>query len=133
MATLRLQLKWRLKQVLSQSEWDALDDRLKDNLVKKAVQDKKFTRLSPDKLLAKLRAKLARADAGGANAPGGRPSPLAPLHDVMAQCHKRQRLDEHTAARSGRAAPTRSSCSSCATSWPRRATSCAAVSPTSGT
>ena len=100
MPTLRLQLKKRLRPVLSQSEWAALDDRLKDNLVKKAVQDKKFTRLPPDELLAVLRDKLARADAGGANAPGGRPSPLAPLHVVMAQCHKRRRLDEHTAARS---------------------------------
>lgn len=107
MPSLRVQLKERLRPLLSQPEWDALDARLKDNLVKKAVQEKKFTRLPAEELLAKLRDKLARADAGGANtrpsppaAPGGRPSPLAPLHDVMAQCHKRQRLDEHTAARS---------------------------------
>ena len=43
--------------LLSQSEWDALDKQMDNNLVRKAVGDNKFTSLTADKLLARLRAK----------------------------------------------------------------------------
>ena len=73
--------------------WDALDTRLCEALVRKGVDERGLTtntRLTPDKLLAVLREKLARADAGGTNArplpPAAvRPSALAALHAVQKQ------------------------------------------------